>query len=164
MANMYRSGLSGGGVQPTGNAVAADVLTGKTFSNASAVGISGTMPNNGAVNVNLTNGQTYTVPRGYHNGNGTVTAPSGVSELTIGIGLSVGSSGFATLDLPSALTQKFAYFDVIQTTIGSYTSNDGVSINGTTYNLNSQNNALPSTDVHFQTQSNGGKAAIRLHN
>lgn len=79
MSNLYRSVLaSGGGVVPTGDAVAADVLTGKTFSNASDVGISGTMPNNGAVSGTATPSQPYTIPAGYHNGNGIVTAQGGV--------------------------------------------------------------------------------------
>lgn len=78
MANHYRSVLaSGGGVQPTGDAVAADVLTGKTFSNANAVGIAGTMPNRGAVSGQATPSQPYTIPAGYHNGSGVVTASGG---------------------------------------------------------------------------------------
>ena len=76
MANMYRSVLASGGASPTGDAVAADVLTGKTFSNAQATGISGTMPNNGAVSGVATPSQPYTIPAGYHNGSGTVTATS----------------------------------------------------------------------------------------
>lgn len=75
MGNNYRSVLaSGGGVQPTGDAVAGDVLTGKTFSNANAIGISGSMPNNGAVSGVASASQPYTVPAGYHNGSGVVTA------------------------------------------------------------------------------------------
>lgn len=75
MANMYRSVLAGGGgVQPTGDAVAADVLSGKTFSNADGIGKTGTMPNNGAVSGTATPSQPYTIPAGYHNGSGTVTA------------------------------------------------------------------------------------------
>lgn len=73
MGNNYRSVLANGGAQPTGDAVAADVLTGKTFSNASAVGVSGTMPNNGAVSGTVAPGESYTIPAGYHNGSGTVT-------------------------------------------------------------------------------------------
>ena len=77
MANMYRSVLAGGGgVQPTGDAVEANVLSGKTFSNADGIGKTGTMPNNGAVSKTLdatTNNQSYTVPAGYHNGSGTVS-------------------------------------------------------------------------------------------
>ena len=76
MSNLYKSTLASAGTAPTGDAVAADVLAGKTFSNASATGVTGTMVNNGAVDVDLTAGQTYTVPAGYHNGQGTVTAPA----------------------------------------------------------------------------------------
>ena len=72
MANMYRSVLSGGGA--TGDAIASDVLTGKTFSNAQASGISGTMPNNGAASGVASPSQPYTIPEGYHNGLGSVSA------------------------------------------------------------------------------------------
>lgn len=74
MSNLYKSTLASAGTAPTGDAVAADVLTGKTFSNASATGISGTMVNNGAVSGTATPSQPYTIPEGYHNGNGKVTA------------------------------------------------------------------------------------------
>ena len=77
MANMYRSVLASGGTAPTGDAIASDVLTGKTFSNAQATGINGTMPNNGAVSGTATPAQPYTIPAGYHNGNGVVTASGG---------------------------------------------------------------------------------------
>ncbi|MBO7261019.1 MAG: hypothetical protein J6U97_05980 [Bacteroidaceae bacterium] len=76
MSNAYRAVVQSGGGAAVGDATAADVLTGKTFSGAVGSGVAGTMPNNGAVSVNLTTGQTYTVPEGYHNGQGTVTAPS----------------------------------------------------------------------------------------
>lgn len=76
MANMYRSVLESGGTAPTGDAVASDVLTGKTFSNAQGVGIAGTMPNNGAVTATVAGGQSYTIPAGYHDGSGTVTGLS----------------------------------------------------------------------------------------
>lgn len=61
------------------DAVAADLLYGKvahSVSNGSAVEITGSMPNNGAVSKTLdatTNNQSYTVPAGYHNGSGTVS-------------------------------------------------------------------------------------------
>lgn len=77
MANKYRSVLAGGGgVQPTGNAQPADVLSGKTFSNADGIDKTGTMVNNGAVSGSATPTQPYTIPAGYHNGNGVVTAVS----------------------------------------------------------------------------------------
>lgn len=95
MANKYRSVLaSGGGVQPTGNAQPADVLSGKTFSNADGIDKTGTMVNRGAVSGTATPTQPYTIPAGYHNGSGTVTAPSvAPSNFIIACGLYVGGSG-----------------------------------------------------------------------
>lgn len=60
----------------TGNATTADVLSGKTFmSSASPNEQTGAMTNNGAVTASLTaDGQVYTIPAGYHNGAGKVTA------------------------------------------------------------------------------------------
>lgn len=74
----YNTGYTAGSnaSKPTGNAAAAQVLTGYTFSNALKRGIAGTMVNRGAVSVSLNAGGTYAVPAGYHNGNGRVTANS----------------------------------------------------------------------------------------
>ena len=70
MGNAYRSVLA---LKPTGDAVPANVLAGKTFSNADGTGKTGTMVNNGAVSVTLTDQDpTYTIPEGYHNGSGVV--------------------------------------------------------------------------------------------
>ena len=64
-------GVVGTALEASGDATAADVLSGKTFSNDSATGVSGTMTDNGAVNI--TPGTTAkTIPAGYHNGSGTV--------------------------------------------------------------------------------------------
>lgn len=57
-----------------GTAKAAQVLAGYTFTNSSAVAVTGTMANRGAVAKTLNAGQSYTVPEGYHNGKGKVTA------------------------------------------------------------------------------------------
>lgn len=78
MANAYRSVLKDA-VNPTGNALPADVLAGKTFSNVDGINKTGTMVNNGAVTITLTaQDPSYTVPEGYHNGSGTVRfTPSG---------------------------------------------------------------------------------------
>lgn len=52
---------------------AGDVLTGKIFVTADGTVTTGTMANNGAVDVTLTGTTvTYTVPKGYHSGAGTV--------------------------------------------------------------------------------------------
>ena len=61
------------------DAVAANLLYGKvahSINNGSAVQITGSMTNNGAVSKTLdatTSNQSYTVPAGYHNGSGTVS-------------------------------------------------------------------------------------------
>ena len=66
--------------QATGTALVSEVLKGKTFSNSSGVGLTGTMANNGAISKTLNAGQSYTVPAGYHNGSGKVTANSLASQ------------------------------------------------------------------------------------
>ena len=56
------------------NTTAADVLTGKIFVTADGTVTTGTMPNNGAVSKTLdVTVVSYTIPKGYHNGSGTVT-------------------------------------------------------------------------------------------
>lgn len=68
--NRYNSGVT---ATKVGTATAAHVLSGKTFTNSSGVGIAGTMPNNGAVSQALAANGSYTIPAGYHNGSGKVT-------------------------------------------------------------------------------------------
>ncbi|GIO33268.1 hypothetical protein J2TS6_44090 [Paenibacillus albilobatus] len=60
-----------GVIRATGNATAADVLAGKTFSNGSGNGLTGSMPNKGAV-VITPGPADQTIPTGYHNGAGKV--------------------------------------------------------------------------------------------
>lgn len=59
----------------SGNATIAQVLASSTFYNTDAkTKLTGTMVNNGAVSKTLNGGEEYTIPVGYHNGNGKVTA------------------------------------------------------------------------------------------
>lgn len=56
-------------------ATAADVLANKIIVDATGASVAGTMPNNGAVEKTLdtsTGNMGYTIPKGYHNGGGTV--------------------------------------------------------------------------------------------
>lgn len=53
-----------------------DVLDGKYFVNASGSKLEGTMQNQGAKTASLNCGGSYTIPKGYHNGSGKVTANS----------------------------------------------------------------------------------------
>lgn len=67
------------------DAVAANVLYGKkahSISGGSAVAITGSMPNNGAVSATFDGLVTtsYTVPAGYHNGSGTVSLTSDIED------------------------------------------------------------------------------------
>lgn len=64
----------------SGNASAGDVLSGKTFTNDDGVEYTGTMPNQGAKTAALNCGGSYTIPAGYHNGSGKVTANSLASQ------------------------------------------------------------------------------------
>ena len=61
--------------QATGNAVASEVVAGRTFSNSNGVGLVGTMANNGTMNATLFAGQSYNIPAGYTTG-GRITAES----------------------------------------------------------------------------------------
>lgn len=80
--NVYSKGVSDTKV---GTAGVGDVLSGKTFTNASNVGATGTMTNNGAVNKSLNTSTTsYTVPAGYHNGSGKVSITTQEKTVTAG--------------------------------------------------------------------------------
>ena len=72
MGNMYPSHLAGGGGY-SGTAQPADVLTGETFINANGPQ-TGTMSNNGADTQTIAPGSSYTIPAGYHNGSGVISA------------------------------------------------------------------------------------------
>ena len=111
MANMYRSVLSGGGGAATGDAIASDVLIGKTFSNAQNTGIAGTMPNNGAVSGSATPSNPYTIPEGYHNGLGEVTG-SGANYGTTGSYVGYQSQASNVPQISGTLPHQFASNDV----------------------------------------------------
>lgn len=70
----------GGGAELTGNASTDNVLSGKTFYNTDGTKkLTGTMPNKGAITQTLEPQQTFYIPKGYHNGSGTVKA-TGVTQ------------------------------------------------------------------------------------
>lgn len=65
---------------PTGNAAAADVLSGKTFSSATAENATGSMPNNGAWIGETTGNGNVLIPTGFHNGQGYVSGAGAYSK------------------------------------------------------------------------------------
>lgn len=62
-----------------GNAARTDVLSGKTFTSSNGDALRGSMTNRGTWNGTVNPGSSITIPAGYHNGSGRVTAnnPSG---------------------------------------------------------------------------------------
>ena len=94
--------------QSTGNATVADVLEGKTFSNSSSVGLIGTMPNKGAINQTLNAGGSYTIPAGYHNGSGKVTANTLASQTSATAGAGQILSGYTAWVNGSKITGTMA--------------------------------------------------------
>ena len=63
-----------------GNAADSQVLAGVTFTSQNGAKIPGTMPNQGAKTAALNAGGSYTIPQGWHNGSGKVTANSLASQ------------------------------------------------------------------------------------
>lgn len=55
---------------PKGTADISQVLEGYTFSSDTGICLPGAMINNGAVNKTLTEGSSFIIPEGYHNGSG----------------------------------------------------------------------------------------------
>ncbi|MCP4353954.1 MAG: DUF1566 domain-containing protein, partial [Desulfobacterales bacterium] len=99
-------GVTGTVIESSGDAAAGDVLTGKTFSNAGAAGVSGTMADNGAVSMTPgTSAQTVTA--GYHNGSGTVAGDADLAVGNIKSGVDIfGVTGTATAAAYPALVPK----------------------------------------------------------
>lgn len=112
MSNVFRSYQGGASVQPTGNATVADVLAGKTFSNSSAVGLEGTMTNNGAVSGVATPSNPYVIPAGYHNGSGEVSANLGNMSIIKAAGISSSDASLNIVDIvngtPDVVFKKIA--------------------------------------------------------
>ena len=71
--------LASGGVDDV-NFSASDLLTGKTANDSNGEKVNGTMPNKGAITASINCGGSYTIPAGYHNGSGKVTANSLASQ------------------------------------------------------------------------------------
>lgn len=82
-------------LQGSGNAQPSDVLTGKTFTNDSGEQ-TGTMANKGAWGTTINPGGSVTIPSGFHNGSGKVTANNG-SNPAIKYNNSVSSTKQSTL-------------------------------------------------------------------
>ena len=65
-----------------GTATTGNVLSGTTFTSTNGIKLTGTMANIGAVSATINPGGSYTIPAGYHNGSGKVTANSVISAIS----------------------------------------------------------------------------------
>lgn len=141
----------------SGNATASDLLLNKTAT-TDAGEITGTMPNNGAVNQSLPINGTYDIPAGYHNGTGKVTQSvttksaatytPGTSDQTIAAGQYL--SGAQTI---KATTGTAAAGDVLSGK--TFNSAAGIGLTGT----------MPSQGAKVITPSTANQAiAAGYHN
>ena len=116
-------GVGGSVIQATGNAAAADVLSGRTFSNAGAAGVSGAMPDNGAVSV-TPGTSAQTIAEGYHNGSGSVAGDADLVSGNIKSGVEIFSVNGSVIQ---ALGNATAAGDVLTGKTFSNASAAGVS-------------------------------------
>jgi hypothetical protein len=137
-----------------GDAVASDVVSGKTFTSESGIEVVGTMPNNGAVSPSaLSPNGSYTIPLGYHNGNGVVTASPNTgtySPTTRNAALDMGISNLNryvnTTGIPNSNTETYtassrnAALDMGATNSYRYVNTNGVP------NSNSGTYTFPAND------------------
>ena len=87
-------------IEDKGNAIDSQVLEGITYIGSDGKLHTGTMKNNDAISVDLSTGEIYQIPVGYHNGGGTITATGG-------------SPSGGTITLPTFTTNGFKKgFDV----------------------------------------------------
>lgn len=142
----------------SGDALASDLLSGKKAT-TDAGDIIGTMPNRGNVgSQNLTTqNQVYTIPAGYHNGGGTVTATyEPKSSSIVKNNLTVPSSATIYIPHPWGNTSTlFVHVEVTDTTdmyqryyVASYTSN--LTVNGwSPGNLGNMTLSIPPTNIEL---------------
>ena len=93
--------------QTIADASAGDILTSRTAW-VNGAKITGSMPNQGAKTASLNAGGSYTIPAGYHNGSGKVTANSLASQTSANAGASHIRSGYTAWVNGSKITGNLA--------------------------------------------------------
>lgn len=149
---------------PVGSAPASAVLAGNNFTSASAgVNVGGSMPNKGSWGATLSPGGVATVPSGFHDGNGQVTAMAAKLRRKVLGTLNTNryegpfSATFSVTDLPgwkNFTTDNFA-FSSASVTANAQDQNTGFSYS-LSYNPNTgivtvTNNYSYSSTPYFQT-------------
>ena len=119
----YNTGYNAGvAATKVGTATAAQVLSGKTFTNSSSVGISGTMANQGAWTGATTGSGNVTIPAGYHNGSGYVSG-SGAYNAGYSAGVAAGGAGKYVVKTGSFDYQNSAGVGILRREISTGLSN-----------------------------------------
>ena len=109
---------------PSTTAGAGDILKDKTAVDSSGTLLTGTMVNNGAKTASLAPGGSYTIPAGYHNGAGKVTANSVSLSGNANAGQVLSGYTFYKDNYNTKLTGSMANKGAVSATIapgGSYT-------------------------------------------
>lgn len=124
------------GISVKGDAEASHVLAGKTFSSKVAgIGVTGTMPNNGAV-VITPGTSNITIPAGYHNGSGYVKGDANLIPDNIVEGKSIfGVTGTAQRQLALLIASSEDTVDNLIGFVTGYTSGSGGSVEWDYYYL-----------------------------
>lgn len=108
-----------------GTAAVTDVLSGKTFINNSGEILLGTMLNQGTKNASLDAGGSYTIPAGYHNGSGVISANSLASQTigtaTAGYILSSYTAWVDGVKITGTIPNRGAVTQTLETQGGRYT-------------------------------------------
>lgn len=113
-----------GTLELTGNSGAGDVLTGKTFYTTNPkTKQTGTMANRGTVNQALNAGGSYTIPAGYHNGSGRVTANSLSSQTSGTATAAYIRSGYTAWVNGNKLTGSMTVSSILSFSVAAYSTN-----------------------------------------
>ena len=115
---------------PTGDAIAAEVLSGKIFSSAALENVAGTMANRGAWTGSTTGNGNVAIPEGYHNGSGYV---SGAGAYNAGVTYADGRTNTKSANYKAGYSAGYAactpavHFSSLKDvasgwTLGSYSS------------------------------------------
>ena len=140
--------------QTQANSVAGDMLSGKTAW-VNGIKITGTMPNQGTKTASLNAGGSYTIPAGYHNGSGKVTANSLSSQTSANASAGYILTGYNAWVNGSKINGSMPNRGSAGTSLnagGSYTIPSG---------YHNGSGKVTANSLSSQTQANAGAAQIR---
>ena len=158
-ANMTAEFNRGQTAARVGTAGTADVLVGKTFTNADVSGAEGAMPNKGSSNIVLAASSTQAgIPRGYYNGNGIIDA-SAVYTQGRNDGYASGHADWQS-SVSSTAQQVWASGSRVTSFSSSYTASKKgiliIFINAARFSSSNTEPTLSGMQIHGATRSLSG--------